>query len=85
MQRLRGRGTEEEADVARRLRSALDELQAAPEFDHVVVNDDLGRCLREIEAIVAGRGTGSVPKENIEVFRAGVARVLDEDFANISG
>ena len=38
--------------MARRLRSALDELHAAPEFDYVVVNDDLERCLDEIRGIV---------------------------------
>jgi guanylate kinase len=88
MQRLRGRGTEDEIEVARRLRSALDELQAVPEFDYVVVNDNLDRCVKEIESIVSGRGGATaalVPLENIEVFRAGVARVLEREYAHING
>ena len=50
--RLAGRGTEAPSEVARRLRSALDELRAAPEFDYVVVNDDVDRCLHELLGIV---------------------------------
>ncbi len=85
MKRLKGRGTEGDRQVARRLRSALDELHAVPEFDYVVVNDDLERCAGEIEAIVTGRGgtaAGSVPRENIDVFRAGVAEVLEREYTN---
>ena len=59
--RLTGRGTEDPANVARRLRSALQELQAIEEFAYVVVNDDLEGCLDAIRGIVAGteRGIGS--------------------------
>ncbi len=39
--RLRGRGTEDEAAIARRLERARQELAAADEFDEVVVNDDV--------------------------------------------
>ncbi|MDA0313008.1 MAG: guanylate kinase [Gemmatimonadetes bacterium] len=88
MERLKGRGTEAPVEVARRLRSALDELRAVPEFDYVVVNDDIERCVAEIEAIVTGQGggkAGSVPIENIEVFRAGLARILDREFENANG
>lgn len=52
LDRLAGRGTEEPGDVVRRLRSALDELQAVPEFDYVVVNDDVERCLARVTGIV---------------------------------
>lgn len=46
--RLRGRGTEDEASVARRLERARVELAAAAEFDRVVVNDDVTRAAREL-------------------------------------
>jgi guanylate kinase len=42
--RLRGRGTESEADVQARLERARHELSAAPEFDSIVINDDVGRA-----------------------------------------
>ena len=47
-ERLRGRGTEDETAVARRLEHAREELAAAVEFDAVVVNDDVSRAAREL-------------------------------------
>jgi guanylate kinase len=52
--RLRGRGTEDPDAVARRLRTARRELDAAPEFDHVVVNDDLDAAVAEVIRILEG-------------------------------
>jgi guanylate kinase len=46
--RRRGRATEDEAAIARRLARAREELAAAAEFDAVVVNDDVGRAAREL-------------------------------------
>jgi guanylate kinase len=46
--RLVGRGTETAEQRARRLRTAETELALAAEFDHVVVNDDLGRAVDEL-------------------------------------
>ena len=46
--RLRGRGTETDAQVERRLQTAKTELAAAGEFDDVVVNDELGRAVAEL-------------------------------------
>jgi guanylate kinase len=58
--RLRGRGTESEDAIAARLRIARDEVAAAREFDHVVVNDEADRAAREVaELIVARRRTVS--------------------------
>lgn len=50
--RLRGRGTEDDAAVARRLERAREELAAAHHFDVVAVNDDLDRCVAEVLAII---------------------------------
>jgi guanylate kinase len=89
MARLTGRGTEDGAQVARRLRTALDELNAVAEFDHVVVNDDLERCLDEIRGIVRAeaRRTGRARdlEEKVEDMRARIVRVLDEAFPNADG
>jgi guanylate kinase len=51
-QRLRGRGTESAAAIAKRLDRAEAEVAAAEEFDHVVVNDDAGRAADEVAAII---------------------------------
>ena len=47
--RIRGRGTDSEEAIARRLARAREELAAADEFDAVVVNDDLDRALADLE------------------------------------
>jgi guanylate kinase len=50
--RLRGRGAGGEADLARRLRTSAIEAGRVEEYDYVVVNDDLDRCIGEIGAII---------------------------------
>ncbi|MEZ4333465.1 MAG: guanylate kinase [Myxococcota bacterium] len=58
-QRLRGRGTDDEAVIQRRMALSDRELAAAARFDFAVVNDDLERAVDEvllvIEAVRAGR------------------------------
>jgi guanylate kinase len=60
--RLGRRGTETEADVARRLRSALEELARVEEFHAVVVNDQLERAVSEIRDIARGVHEGAAPE-----------------------
>ena len=50
--RLVGRGTDDAEEVARRLEVAESELEAQPEFGHVVVNDRLEDALAQLVAIV---------------------------------
>lgn len=51
--RLRGRGTETDEVVTRRLARAREELAAAHRFDVEVVNDDLDACVDEVLAAIA--------------------------------
>jgi guanylate kinase len=82
MARLKRRGTEAPAQIARRLQSALLELQAVPEFDYVVTNDDLDECLSAIRQIVEGGGAHSAPPEQQgERLRADVARLLADEYS----
>lgn len=48
VRRLVGRGTESDAQRRRRLRSAEAELAAMAEFDHVIVNGELGQAAKEL-------------------------------------
>lgn len=63
--RLRERASESEGEIGERIGLARKQLSQAEEFDHVVVNDDLGRATRELEEIVhrelAAAGTMSRP------------------------
>jgi guanylate kinase len=60
--RLRGRGTEDDERIARRLERATWEMTQRSWFDHVVVNDDLERAADEVAAIIEasriGRSSG---------------------------
>jgi guanylate kinase len=47
--RIRSRGQDTEDAIARRLRRAQDEINAAEEFDIQIVNDDFEAALRSIE------------------------------------
>jgi len=82
MARLRGRATEAPAEIARRLRSALSELEELPDFDHVVVNDELDRCVNEIREIVEeGPGSGAGRhRAEVEAYRAEIEHLLDRDY-----
>ena len=53
--RLRGRGTEDEAKVQKRLETAKGELEQKDRFDYVVVNDTVDRAVDEIKGILASR------------------------------
>ena len=58
--RLRGRGTDSEEAIARRLGNALGELRQAGQFDSLIVNDDLDTAADELRAVyVAGRARTS--------------------------
>ncbi|NJN49361.1 MAG: guanylate kinase [Alkalinema sp. RL_2_19] len=50
--RLRGRGTESDDVVLRRMARAKDEIAAANEFDVQIVNDQVSRAVQELAAIV---------------------------------
>ena len=51
-QRLRGRGANDEADIALRVENARGEMAAASEYDYIVVNDKLEDAIAEMEAII---------------------------------
>ena len=50
--RLSGRGSEDEVQLSERMRRVRYELDQAPLYDYVVVNDDLQRAKREIQDII---------------------------------
>lgn len=50
--RLKGRGTETEETLNRRLGIAREELLRAKEYDYIVVNDKLDDCVNDVCAII---------------------------------
>jgi guanylate kinase len=58
LQRLRGRGQDDEATIARRMRDAVNEIRHHDEFDYLVVNDNFDQALAELKSIfIANRLT----------------------------
>ena len=53
--RIRGRGTDSEEAISKRLERAKVELQAASEFDAVIVNGDLAEALQQLEQLMGLR------------------------------
>lgn len=51
--RLRGRGTDPEIKIQKRLARAREEIRAVREFDYVIVNDEVGRAVATFRAILA--------------------------------
>ena len=66
--RLRGRGTDDEAKIQKRLDRAREEIRAVREFDYAVVNDDLDAAVADFQAIVRAE-------------RARASRVRDDQLA----
>ncbi len=52
-ERLAARASDSPEEIERRLSVAREELRAAPEFDHRIVNDDRERAARELAEVVA--------------------------------
>lgn len=51
-ERLKGRGTDTEAVIAKRLRRAADEAEDIDVYDYVVVNDDLEECVKAVNSVI---------------------------------
>jgi guanylate kinase len=74
--RLRGRGTDAEDVIQRRLQDAATDMRHWPEFDYVVVNDDFERALGELHAIVQGRGDAARrERPGLAQLAAGLTRI----------
>ena len=56
VERLTGRGTEGEDNVARRIENARGELEQASQFDYIVVNENLDQAIDEVRSIVLAEG-----------------------------
>jgi guanylate kinase len=67
-QRLKGRSTDSDEVIQRRLAEAADDIGHWTEFDYVVVNDRFEQALEDLQAIVAGRG-GPLHAQRPEVAR----------------
>ena len=54
LRRLKGRGSEDDAEVRLRLETALQELKRVREYDHEIINDDLDETVAWLRDLIAG-------------------------------
>jgi guanylate kinase len=76
--RLRGRCQDDEAAIGRRLATARAEISALAEYDYVVVNDDLERCVGELCAIVTAERARRTRRDDL----AGIVETFRESGVN---
>jgi guanylate kinase len=50
--RLRGRGTEDVENMSQRMRAAYEELKNKGVYDHIIINDEVGRAADELVRIL---------------------------------
>jgi len=50
--RLRKRGAENEVEIQRRLNRAREETEALPQYDYLIINDDVGASVERFRSIV---------------------------------
>lgn len=50
--RIRGRGTETEEQIERRLAGALNEINTLTAYDYIIVNDDIYEALEDLKSII---------------------------------
>jgi guanylate kinase len=72
-QRLRARGSDDDAEIDRRMRAALEEMSHWREFDHVVVNDRLDHAIEEVLCILRAARLATRRQVGLAAFVAGMA------------
>lgn len=50
--RIRNRGTDEHIDIEGRLATARKEITASAQYDYIIINDDLGAAVSQLQAVV---------------------------------
>ncbi len=72
--RLAARGTDDGAEIARRMDAARDEISHWHEFDHVVVNADLEDAVRGVRAVLHAARLATPRQPGLDAFVATLMR-----------
>jgi guanylate kinase len=78
--RLRGRATDDETAVERRLEIVVSELRAVHEFDYAVVNDELAAAVAAVCEIVRAERSGETVSVEERFGRPRVVSLLSDRF-----
>lgn len=63
--RLRGRQTESEEEIAKRMKAAQDEISHYPEFDYVIINDHLETAIEEAKILLKAQHFATKRRKDI--------------------
>jgi guanylate kinase len=69
--RLRARAGDDAAEIARRMAQARAEMSHAPEFDHVLVNDDLEACIVAVRSVLVAARSATARLVGLEQVLGG--------------
>ena len=74
-ERLKGRGTEDEATINKRMKRATEEAEDIGVYDYIVVNDDLDTCVETVHGIIEGR-------KCLKQYNESFIETIKQDFKN---
>lgn len=67
-ERLKSRGTDNEAALEKRIDSAYSEIDHWPKYDYVIVNQDLDRAIVDVKSIIRTERLRRIKREKITDF-----------------
>lgn len=79
--RLKRRAEDDDATILRRMKTALTELRHWPDYDYVLVNEDLDHCFHELKSILDAERQKRIRRPGL----AGLVRNLERDLADLVG
>jgi guanylate kinase len=82
LQRLRQRRTESKEQLAKRLQSALQELQAVELYQYVVTNDELAKAVQRVSAVVDAEVVSRARVAGLRHQVSVLVRRLEEEIRN---
>ena len=77
--RLRHRGGDDPAEIARRMAAAQDEIAHWPEFEHVVLNRDLAAAIEDVRSILRAARLRTTRQTGLARFVAALAGGVADD------
>jgi len=76
LERLKGRGSDAPKELRPRLRTAIEEFEAAGEYDYIVVNDDREKAISDVASVLDA--------ENMRGRRVAVAAQLRDELQRVA-
>ena len=76
LERLKGRGSDSPKELKARLRTAVQEFEAADEYDYIVVNEDREKAISDVASVLDA--------ENMRGRRVAIAAELRDELRRVA-